>query len=331
VSSCDVTTCKTSVDSKLLQHLAEVDCGCFSLSFRVDSAALPGLGVLEISLRKSHALNLNSTWLSSVMDRVFTSGLDFVVLCDFRSREGEFDFMDVLAPLWQDHAELWGARVKSAALLITENLFHAAASRPVRSFLQACAPGCPFVVCHGRAAAKEFFRAGLREQKERRETEAPFVSVVGVQEHGDKTPGVCLASLAPLRPGSGAAAHTFHMLPNGDVRVIQSPGECVVQEEAEVTESDKKSSRISNAAFGSLKLQYSMEKLQNLVGTYFHVGELFIDAELESALRKSSVGGMLPMPELSSKARDGCFGGLQSRLYNCIHRILNALENGDDY
>lgn len=319
LSSCDVAA-KTE-DPQL-----EVDCGCFSISFHLDSAALPGLGVLEITLRKNHGWNWSSTWLSTLMERVAGSGLDFVVLCDFRSKEAGVDVADGLAPLWRDYAHLWGARVKSAALLIEENLFHAAASRPVRSFLQACAPGCPFVVCHGKAAAQEFFRAGLQAQKERRQGEAPFVSVVGVQEEADKTPGMCLASLAPLRPGSGAAAHTFHMLPNGDVRVIQSaPGECLVKEEAPESDATPKLKE-----FGSLKLHYSVEKLQKLIGTYFHIGELVIDAELESILRKTSAIGSLPVAAFSYEAHDGCFGGLQARVYHCIHRLLNALESGED-
>jgi hypothetical protein len=113
--------------------------------------------------------------------------------------------------------------------------------------------------------------------------------------------GACLAVLAPLQqqPGSVKAyeeAHTFHMLPNGDVRVIQSPPRDIMlqaddermqakPQEGAVTEAHAAVGLPGEDSSTVVRFECPREHLQLLIGAHFHVGELAVDADLESAFR----------------------------------------------
>lgn len=286
---------------------------------------------------------MSSLVLSSMLLTVLSTSSHFAVLYDFRSQAPELCFVDSLGLLWKEHSHIWAGRMKFAALLVTDNLFHAAASGGVVALLQAQqALSCPFVVCHAKAAAEEFFRVGLDDLQADEpdvQRDAPFVSVVEVEDDVNASahacsPGGCRACLAPLRPGSGDAEHTFHMLPNGDVRVIQSaPGAVVVKREAPKQLGPKAAGAkacgaSATSTMRSVKFQYSTERLRKLIGTYFHVGELVIDAEYDSFLRCGA--GAIRAPLLApQKVSRGCLGGVQSLLHNYVQRLFGFLEGVD--
>eukprot|EP00931_Biecheleriopsis_adriatica_P095931 TRINITY_DN69582_c0_g1_i1.p1 TRINITY_DN69582_c0_g1~~TRINITY_DN69582_c0_g1_i1.p1 ORF type:complete len:332 (+),score=46.11 TRINITY_DN69582_c0_g1_i1:92-1087(+) len=323
VSLRDVTALKPLAGSRSQTH--DVNCGCCTLSFRPGSPALWGLGTLELRLSSSSRLcSQDRSRLSEMLHRVRDFGVDFVVLYDFGSFQPSMHFIDCLTSCWRESGDLWADRVKGGAVLIKDNLLHAAASESVSRLLETCAfmAQCPFVVCHSKAAAAEFFCAGIRPLKDEA-GESAFVSVVGVQE-SQRSSGA-LAHLAPLNPDSGPAVHThtFHHLPDGDVRVIQSaPGDVL----RPLPEECGQGQQTNNLR--AVKLAYSSETIQKLVGTYFHVGELIIDAELETFIRHGTIGGLhAPLPP--PKAAYGCLGNLQSVVYKVIQRLLNSLEGFD--
>lgn len=340
----------------LLEGLAEVDCGCCRFSFRKGDPLLPGLASVHIRL---HGQQPGSEWLIANLDKVLHLGMDFVVTYDFRNQTPAPKFTEALASFWQERRKELGQQLKSAALLVKDSLFDTAMQNPISGFVQACSSGCPLLVCHGEAAAEEFFRAGARSPPQTEDTTAtPFVSVVDVQEalqqgsSGADTSS-CIASLAPLQSrGSSAGgyenAHTFHRLPNGDVRVIQSPpGDIVLQGDAWRRQNGGKPQPGEDAvaephpvapnadsAVAALKFECPREQLQQFIGTHFHFGELVIDAEFEAASRSqsrrqstsstSTTGTSTPQPV---KSDCWCLDGLNSLFVKMLNHIMAMLAD----
>lgn len=340
----------------LWEELAEVDCGCCVLSFRNGGPALPGLACLHIRLNSKRRSSLE--WLFPRLMWVLNLGIDFVVTYDFRSQSPAPTFTQALAEFWQEHKDQCARCLKSTAMLVKDSIFDTATQRPISGFIQACAVGCPCLVCHNEAAAHEFFQAGAPGQPRTQEEAAPpFVSVVDVQEapqpaatrQGTPAPAdtsSCIASLAPLQPrhGPGGAyedAHTFHVLPNGDVRVIQSPpGDVVLRgdswrKQGKGMQQSNNGAAVepsSTAADGStsvaaLKFECPREQLQQLIGAHFHLGELVIDAEIESATRSQTkhAGGSPKSATRPNGAQDkslGCLVGLNILFIKLLNRIM---------
>jgi len=182
------------------------------------------------------------------------------------------------------------------ALLIRSNIFVECARGVIGSFIKMWLPGCPAIVCHSEHIASEFFMANTTSSVIGHE----FVSVVNVQE--DSSDVACLAFLAPLLPWDAPNMEgTLHVLPNGDVRVIQSPADdvmmCSPSEEAMHTTGD--------SALSALKFECSERELMQLIGAHFHIGELITDADIESRNRK------LALLHLNSRfGVSGCWEGL---------------------
>jgi len=96
-------------------------------------------------------------------------------------------------------------------------------------------------------------------------------------------------------------APTLHTLPNGDVRVIQcAPKDILVNDQAHSRQTSEMQTTISKMSFASsvasfadlpqldtLNLKCSRQQLQKLVGAYFHVGELVVDAEMEACRQQT--------------------------------------------
>merc|ERR1719265_1208852 len=118
-----------------------------------------------------------------------------------------------------------------------------------------------------------------------------------LKQHEKSYDGTCPNVISCAR-----GAQTFHTLPNGDVRVIQSPAQdiivgAVVDAAQQVIEnsisslSSFKSSEFSNCelnqmtALAALKFDCSTEKLEKLIGVHFHLGELIVDTEMVSLSR----------------------------------------------
>lgn len=328
--------------------LTDLPCGFCSLSFKPAGAgALSDLGRLEIKLTSP-----SSWWctaersLHKALSRVLSMRRDFVVVYDFLGQEPTELLVESVGRFRSENKE-FRQRMKFAALLIQDNIFVAA---PVISgFIKACATGCPFLVCHGRTAADEFFKLGLSDLSEDEpdsartrcppDTFAPFVSIVDVRAASPDeavslccteafSAAMCFASVAPLMPGSSPAAHAFHVLPNGDVRVIQSPSR---EFDPEVYCSPEDSARLvwkgpsgDDLSVTALKFDCAQEDLQCLVGAHFHLGELMVDAELQSVRRGSSVWssgnlfGDFP-PNI------GCFAGVNTIIGKIVGPLVLRL------
>uniref|UniRef100_A0A7S1KY12 Uncharacterized protein n=1 Tax=Alexandrium catenella TaxID=2925 RepID=A0A7S1KY12_ALECA len=343
-------------ETQLWEELAKVDCGCCELSFRKCDPALPGLACLDIRLNSKRRPSLQ--WLFAGLERILNLGINFVATYDFRSQSPAPTFTQALAAFWKEHRDQSTQCLKSTALLVKDSIFDTASQRPISGFIQACALGCPFLVCHNEAAAHEFFKVGTtRPPQMQEEADLPFVSVVDVQEAPARAtarqgrvaadPLTCIASLAPLRSSTGTRgaykdAHTFHVLPNGDVRVIQSPpGDVVLRGDAWLRQgggvrqpnsgvaTEPPSTALDGAAaVAALKFECPREQLQQLIGTHFHLGELVIDAEIESASRSQSKRqGTSPRPPAASPAGagqtgSGCLVGLNMLFTKMINLVM---------
>jgi len=304
--------------------LADVDCQ--------STAVRPGVSHLWVTPGRCGCTRDGGEGFLAALRRVLASGENFAVTYDFRSCMPDPDFTRGLAEFCKEHLELWADRVKSAALLVQDNVLEAAAQGPVAKFLRACPcpPGCPFVLCHSAGMVEEFFQACLGPAMPY--IGAQFLSVVDVLDDprtptSSWKPGnkarACLASLAPSPSLAevGTQAQMLHVLPNGDTRVIQSPPQDVVvtsdsrRASLSVHEDVKPLSPELGGGIGeelttlaALAFDCPREQLRQIVGAHFHVGELAVDAETDSLLR--SPGRRRPDSRSAERSDDTCAGGL---------------------
>jgi len=344
-------------------QLASVDCGCCTLSLKQGDQNLLGIAVLEIRMRSCRTFRIKQTildWLQPVLSRVLNMNIDFVIRYDFRNQHPTPSFAQGLAAFIDDNAEQFADRLKSAVVLIEDTIFVTAAQGLVGSFIKACLPGCPCLICHGEAAAQEFFQTSVGSTSvELNPAPAPFVSVAGVREaplHPSRNDSVpmpaCLASLQPFLPnlgmlgsatnaGNGGHAkvpHTVHMLPNGDVRVIQSPPRDLVirgsspdfptdEISKDKQPNDDQVKPLASAIFSgtdlsavaALKFECPRDQLDKLVGAHFHIGELMIDAEIESHTHQAR--------GFSGTFKDfgvmGCLKGIQLMVLTMMAQLMD--------
>lgn len=322
------SVCNVNVQAALAIAPAamEEDCGCCTLKFQSPGGdALPGLAKLTMATHSRERLGTSARALMSLrsmLKRALVAKADFVMIFDFRHGLPDAQMMEGLLQFCEAHKTAIASKAKAVALLIKDNIFDAVAQGSVGKCVRACLPGCPSLVCHDEAAARDFFLASTGDAAGRC---GAFVSVVDVLESPQQCPRVdsrgeqLVASLAPLRSPSRSqspsrfqaervtakAAPTFHTLPNGDVRVIQSPSRDVILSEARSDWSSRGSTSSGSLSDGelpdvaALRFRCSRKMLQELVGAYFHVAELVVDAEDEATQRQTS------------KCPAGCFGGLK--------------------
>jgi len=291
----------------------EVDCGSCTVALRSPAEGLPGAARLEIRPRASAASPspLDPVRLADALRRVVNFEVDFVMLLDFQERPPSPDLAQGLAEFCREAGEAWRLRLRAAALLIKDNILRSATRLPVCGFLSACPLACPLVLCRGEAAAAAFFRAGLRHDASGAAgaSGSSFVALVDAQDCPAKAPPArapgasclapaasCLARLAPMahRDPSFSQAHTFHVLPNGDVRVIQSPSKDMVFAEhartghttagsndkvAPLTAGSRTSLGADMGALGAIRFECSKEQLRHLLGAHLDIGELLADRE----------------------------------------------------
>eukprot|EP00403_Amphidinium_massartii_P021476 CAMPEP_0178390566 /NCGR_PEP_ID=MMETSP0689_2-20121128/10713_1 /TAXON_ID=160604 /ORGANISM="Amphidinium massartii, Strain CS-259" /LENGTH=384 /DNA_ID=CAMNT_0020011081 /DNA_START=219 /DNA_END=1372 /DNA_ORIENTATION=+ len=289
--------------------------------------------------------------LLEALARVCELGVDFFATFDLRAHQHVHPYITKVLTNLTSGGECW-QRLRAAVVQVRENIFTTVRLGLVSAFVRTClldpfgpvgATGCPLLICRDDVVAREFCEASHRAWALNGQTFGPlagsgFVSLDNVSEDRsapetsspatskDVSSAGCVASLAPgiRRPGRGIAAPgsttlpaaaitTLHELPNGDVRVIQSPARDVVLSSAS-SSSGSKSDTDSTAAGSSskggsaatstgsihssgsgtdlsrsvaaLKFECPAERLQPLVGTHLHVGELVFDAEVESYKRR---------------------------------------------
>jgi len=326
----------------------EVDSASCGMSFTVGPPELEGLASLVVRLGTKTMLSGSglqgmispsaaSTELTKGLDRVLGTHRNFVVTWDFRGLTPSCSVLKGLFRYCALNRARLTSQVKSAAVIVTDNLFVAGTVGIIGNFIEACMPGCPFVVCHGEAAAEEFFHTSTLLKFN---SVSPFVTMVDVKDvcRHPSSDKACVGSLAPASTTTAnqaskshaAVATTFHTLPNGDLRVIQSPPADIVlsrvmenpqegdgQEDGPVRIQTSGHSGGDLPAVSAVLFQGPKESLQPFVGAYFHIGELVIDAEMESISRHhaSSPGHSVGCT---------CLAGLQTILYKLIKRILDA-------
>lgn len=313
--------------------------GCY-LSLRTGGALLPGLACLEITVSRQF---LDLDQLLPRLDRIMGLGLDLAVTLDFRDQLPDRVSIRALAELWSGQKENATRRPRYTAVLVRESIFRSATWQPLVSFIRTCAVVGPLVLCHGDATAQDFFRAGAAPQPA---ASVPFVSIVDVQDATGESAGgyftgaSCVASLAPFSTGPCADAHTFHMLPNGDVRVIQSPPGDVMWQGEQGEEDGGSVSKVPTppveatesgagavAAVASLKFGCPREQLMQLVGAHLHLGELVVDAELESLLRsnKRPPPGLGKHGPVKQRHSPGCGSACIEGLNRLLDQIISVL------
>lgn len=171
-----------------------------------------------------------------------------------------------------------------------------------------------------------------------------FVAIAGVFEvptarksrGGTRT--TAIASLKPLLPPqleglvapgtppqdveapSVQVRPVYNVLPNGDVRVVQSPARDVLLMPRADTVAAEAMKAVADSTISALKFECAAATLQLLVGAHLHLGELMIDAEVESMRREHARGLELhsdPMLEtLWAHIARQCFAG--------VHKLVQA-------
>jgi hypothetical protein len=139
--------------------------------------------------------------------------------------------------------------------------------------------------------------------------------------------------------GSLPKTRAFHTLPNGDVRVIQTPPQDLIRavvlhdnEEDESGRGDEPKTVFPSAsemliteatAAITLMFECTIQQLKLFTGAHFHIGELVVDADLSSIVRrevcerrKDCVGqaygcdALLSLWQGSASTRETFFGAL---------------------
>jgi len=315
--------------------LKKVSCGPCTLTVTAH-----GSGLVHIVVRTQLA-----SWnpgekerLLEALNRVLALGVDYFATFDLRAHQQVNPHIVKILTGGLTGGECW-RRLRAAVVQVRENIFTTVRMGIVSAFVRTClldpfgpvgSTGCPLLICRDDGVAREFCEASHRAYSvdgRMPSTLASAPGFVSLDNISDGNAGVdsvvakdccagCVASLAPgiRRRGRGAPVPsgvasagitTLHELPNGDVRVIQSPARDVVlsstspsgnQDEVRgrtVAPAPSTGSMHSSASgaelsrsVAALKFECPAERLQPLVGTHLHVGELVFDAEVESCKRR---------------------------------------------
>lgn len=302
-----------------------------------------------------------------IIDAAFAEGLSLAVTFDLRSSHLG-DFTRTTTTTWnmpsnaerlrvffekEPRASIYLRRARLASVLFKGSLFKETTVVLLGSVTKTLQFSCPLIFSHSRTTAKEFFLAAVGAADDIGIGIGGYVSVVGLKgAERHLTPEMeetCVASVAPLskkadlfKSHSNAKAETStiqHMLPNGDVRVIQSAPEdyivtttsqgglCNISEQEEMVNDEEvkpPGSSPSGGAFSALLLKGPAESLRLLIGAHFNVAELLIDADAladtetsRSAQTSSSSSrkGRIVPPKQSEQS--GCISG-------CLLPCINA-------
>lgn len=286
------------------------NCGHCTVTLEGFGPALPGVCHFVLSTEgKMPPADLGESirLLTAVLDTLLQVSMPFVATLDFQSDPPE-PITAHLSRFFEKHRERLRSRQKAIALLIKENIFSAVGTGLLLYWFKASFPWCPSLICHANDSSQEFFRWVAADGNASTQNVSAFVSVAEVLEATDgHASRSILASLRPLmkRPCSidhmvpqlAGAAPTLHSLPNGDVRVIQSPPRDVIVADGSANRMGRGSpSSSSKPDLGAVALKFrcSKSRLAQLQGSHFHIGELLIDAEKESDSRfnrRQQLGG----------------------------------------
>jgi len=310
-----------------------VDCGCCSLSFQSGGAASLGktLGHLVIRFKKAGWVpNEDAELLLAALERVLSTQTDFAVTCDFQNGQPPPKLATSLDRFVHENKDRWARYATSMALLIRSNIFVECARGVIGTFMKLLLPGCPAIVCHCEDIACEFFMAATSSSAIGHE----FVSVVKIQEDSPTNvtaagTSYCLAFLAPLLKELDASniESTLHVLPNGDVRVIQSPADDVMMRGGSLAGKPTGGAAMHTigdcpSALSALKFEGCKRDLAKLIGAHFHIGELIADSEVESLNRKEAIATLRLQREGSIQ---GCWeGALQALARICEASLVST-------
>eukprot|EP00747_Dinoflagellata_sp_TGD_P184248 gnl/TRDRNA2_/TRDRNA2_39707_c0_seq1.p1 gnl/TRDRNA2_/TRDRNA2_39707_c0~~gnl/TRDRNA2_/TRDRNA2_39707_c0_seq1.p1 ORF type:complete len:438 (-),score=77.92 gnl/TRDRNA2_/TRDRNA2_39707_c0_seq1:411-1724(-) len=369
----EIAGVQRSEADRFLADYRPVDCGYCTLSFKRGGPTLPGLACLVVRIRRrGQVTSSGKRLLAATLKRIVDAGIDFVATFDFRCHHRPDLAEDMAACFGEEDKKIWAARLKSVALLVDDNIFVTAAKGLMGSFIKACKPMCPFIICHRESTAEEFFQAGLDDSvapdcpKARawissvaNMARSSFVSITKVFDAASRhvssdssftmPVAACatIASLAPLLPRKGPFAGqlepTVHTLPNGDVRVIQSPPRDIVLG-AVPGQADDGGQAVENTAAApgrrerndsdvqispscdfttetAMKFECRLENMTPLVGAHFHITELVVDAEVESMSRRRMRAAGQSVVALKGSP-SGCLNGARNFFFNVAQRML---------
>lgn len=277
---------------------SEVDCSAFVLRF----SKAHGRSRLEIAfcggLCNAPALQSLEGALSAAVAH------QAVLVYDLRlSGDVHQDILVDLKVFW--HADpTRSKRVRCAVFLVHGNIVEKACDRQFGALLQACCLICPFVATQSPKTAEDFIQRCLMPEGASPSASltkaAAFLTLVNVQD--------CSSSPKPLREGESTASLTtfqapqkgaadmgavLHTLPNGDVRVIQSPMQEAMNHLPSEAVFARTASTVSSfcSMAGDLRdaltvrLPCTIEVLEQLKGCSFEAKELAHDTARELRAR----------------------------------------------
>jgi hypothetical protein len=290
-----------------------MDCQVCSISFEPHINGFPGMAHLTLVFQKTRVVTQYhvktvSQALERTLQRMEQACTSFVISYDLRNARMPMpELAQTFAKLHREHAPQFARQLKAIAVLVTDNLFTMPAKNGTRNFIAGSAfPACPRFVGHSKARAEDFFRA--LPCRARPKGAGSFVSLVGA-DVADHEPGcveTCIGKLVPFNGdenNNSEASIEVHNAPminqlaNGDVRVVQTAASDVMlrQNPQSKTQADGATSPKDNSGdlhflrtVKAFKFQCATVKLQEFIGTNFHLGELTIDADAASPVLASS-------------------------------------------
>jgi len=294
------------------------------------------------------------------------NGKDFVVTYDLRNHQdwttcnNPSEHAACLRKFFCEESRASKLRkAKLAALLFKGSIFVEETVAFLGEFVELITPSCPLILSHSQTTARNFFRSTIGG-----EMSGGFVSLVAVEpgKHTAPDTETCVASLAPLSKTSGIfkahaeAPPTYHMLPNGDVRVIQSPPADIVMgrpvlsniaEDKDIEIADAPVKLGSGAALScgelpsvsALLLKGPQEGLRRLIGVHFNIAELLIDADAKmetdskssaslstrAPSRASATSSRRPVQKPRLVTTPGCLSGW---LLTCANTFFSSPRSG---
>lgn len=309
--------------SEATDSIHVIDCDFCSFSFETEHAVVPGVAHLRVRTYRTPAkwslLRSGSAKLAMLLTQAFASEVAYIATFDFRdSNETVPQLVKVFCKVWSKLRRL--CRPKSAALLIKGNIFSAISDEgPLLDFVTNFDVAVhPMVVCHCERVAEEFFKFLLDSESTSLSmastSRSPFVALSGAHDVTDtkKESAIkteCQGSLQFAKQAEQMASvdgPTFHMLEDGSVRVVQVPPQDVMLQK--VAGSGAKAECGGRAKIVALKFQCTARRLKRFKGTHFHLGELSVDAEVESLSRRTGRRMShqdLDLTSLSQKPSDG--------------------------
>jgi hypothetical protein len=286
-----------------------MDCQVCTISFEPHIAGIPGMAHLTLAFQKTRVvtqyhIKTVSQALERTLQRIHHACTNFVISYDLRhAQKSMAELAQAFAKLHREYAPQFERQLKAIALLVSDNLFTMPAKNGIRNFITgSCLPSCLRFIGHSKATAEDFFRAlPCRTQPKGVESFASLVGADCDSYNNEECTTPCVGKMAPFQRQYDCTdlgievenAPMMQQLSNGDVRVVQTAATDVMLRqdpqskicpERSTTPKDNSGDLQFLRTVKAFKFQCSIAKLQELIGTTFHIGELTIDADAASSI-----------------------------------------------